>query len=1053
MTRPKGRPRASRVVWLCLCALSSCSKSGTPEALPPAPRFPPAAARIAGRMLAPSAFANELRQKIDPRRDGWTSEVSALSIETQLRTCVEQLLRGNGAPLDAWSALLAPGFRGATELFAAQRKQVFDDGTLRVEDPASALSSTPSAAAEFPAQLGRWRAALAGLPFESLDLHVNAIDVLPQGGVHTRIGLRVSARQGERGLQQNLVWDARWSTAADGSEPRLEELVLVESQFVFALHAVFHELTREVFGGLPCWPEELLRGANDYHLHQDRLSKQPMLGMHGIAIGDLDGDGLEDVYLGQPGGQPNRLFLRQKDGSVRDASVEAGVALLDNTGPVLIADLDGDGHEDLAIGIGGSILVRWNDGHGHLLDGVPLTRMLPGGIPDTQEITSMGAADVDNDGDLDLYACRYVAGGVIGGASVPYYNAENGARDLFWRNDGGHHFTEALEEVGLSEHTERFGLALYFEDFDEDGWVDLYVVNDFGRNCLYKNDHGHFHDVAPALGIEDQAAGMGADMADVDGDGLLDLYVTNMHSPAGGRIASQPGFMPEHPETRPDYVRHARGNTLLRAKGAGTFEDISDVARVSPAGWAWGSRFLDWSNSGWPSIFVPNGFVSNYDHSDLESFFWREVIARSPPAPPLTTEYAEAWETIRNFAMFEGQSWNGWEREYAYLNLGHGHFADVSAATQLDFLDDGRAAATIDWNDDGRMDLLLRNRSGPRLRLLLGAQSTTNHFLELALSSPGPNRDAVGAQVYVEAGGRRWRQSVHVSQGFLCASSRRLLFGLGTAKEATRISIRWPDGKREEFEHVAVDARYRVLEGSGKLEVRPREITPALDSLPGGRVEGQLSPEPRIVLFDKFPLQPLLLPSFGGAPGRVADHAGKVLLVAVGSFADPRSRAWMEWLGKARPALAQAGCDLHVALYDEPSGVEAAKRGLEALGLADVAGVAQQRFRQTLEVTLVEVLGQFPELPPPLLLVFDRGGALLEVQSAPEDCARLFEDVRIAGRIDAAREGTEALLGGEWARFVSREFDQVSKIYQTLGMNDLAQYYAALAQARARGRR
>jgi hypothetical protein len=1037
----------ARSILLFSALSSGCHDSKQPAGPPALPQLPPAAARVTGRMLALPPWGEQLRQRIDPHKDGWKSEVSALAVEAQLRAGIEGFLRGADSA-EVWArALLAPGFRGATELFAPERRIAFDDGTLRVEEPASELLSVLCDPAQFPALLGRWRAALAGLPFESLYLSVDGLEQQADGRVRMQVGLRVCSRAGERALQQNLVWNTLWSTTAGGDEPRLEELVLARCQFVVATQAVFRELTREVFGPLACYPEELLRGATDYHLHQDRLSKQPILGMHGIAIGDIDGDGLEDIYLGQPGGQPNRLFLRQKDGSLRDASVESGLALLDNTGPVLIADLDGDGHEDLALGLQGNILVRWNDGHGRLADGVPLIG------PDQAEITSMGAADVDNDGDLDLYACRYVAGGVVGGAPVPYHNAENGARDLFWRNDGGHHFTEALDQVGLAEHTERYGLALYFEDFDEDGWVDLYVVNDFGRNCLYKNDHGHFHDVAPELGLEDQAAGMGADMADVDGDGLLDLYDTNMHSPAGGRIVAQPAWMPEHPELRPDYVRHARGNTLLRARGDGTFEDVTEAAGVAPAGWAWGARFIDWSNSGWPDIFVPNGFVSNYDHGDIESFFWREVIARSPAAPPVTPEYEQAWEAVRQFSMYEDRSWNGWERKYAYKALGHGRYADVSAATGLDFLDDGRAAATLDWNDDGRLDLLLRNRSGPRLRLLLGAQRTANHFLELALSSPGPNRDAVGAQVYVEAGGRRFRQSVHVSQGFLCASSRRLHFGLGAAKEAARITIRWPDGKREEFSGVALDARYRVREGAGKLELREREVGSALDALPGGRVDSLARPQARIVLYDKLPLQPLLLPNFGGAPERVADHAGKALLVTVGSWSDPRSRAWIQWLARARGALAEAGCDQRIVLLDEPSSVDEARRALAELGLAEQAGVAQQRFRQTLEVCLVEVLGQFKELAQPLALVFDRGGALVEVQSAPEDGARLVEDVRSASRIDPLREGTEQLLGGDWARFVTRDLDTVSKIFQTLGMNDLAQYFAAQAQARVRARR
>ncbi len=923
---------------------------------------------------------------------------------------------------------------------------MFDDGTLLVEDAASA--SAPGGARQEPAQLveqlARWKKSLGALAFESVYLHVDGVELAADGSASTRLSVRISARSGAQSQQQNLVWKARWSASPEGAEPRLVELALERCQFVTARQPVFRELTQEVFGKLPFYKEEILRGAMDYHLRQDVLSRQPVLGMHGIAVGDVDGDGLEDLYLAQPGGQPNRLLLRQKDGSVRDASVEAGVALLDNTGPVILADFDGDGDEDLALAIVGNIVVRWNDGHGHFSAGDVLL------APDPAEITSMSAADVDNDGDLDLYACRYVAGGVAGGAPVPYHNADNGARDLFWRNEGGHHFREALSEVGLQEHTERYGLALYFEDFDEDGWVDLYVVNDFGRNCLYKNDHGHFHDVAPKLGLEDQAAGMGADMADVDGDGFLDLYVTNMHSPAGGRIARQPAFLAGHRELEPDYVRHARGNTLLHARGDGTFEDVTDVAGVAPAGWAWGSRFVDWSNDGWPDIFVPNGFLSNYRRDDVESFFWREVIARTSAAPPVPPEYAEAWDAIRHFSMFEGWSWNGWERKYAYLNLGHGHFADVSAATGLDYEDDGRAAVTMDWDDDGREDLVLRNRSGPRLRLLLGSQPTNNHFLELALASPGPNRDAIGAQVYVEAGGRRFRQSVHVGQGFMCASSRRLHFGLGKAAVAERVRIRWPDGTSEEFRDVQLDARYRVLEGSGRLEKRARAVGGERDALPGTRVDAPPTPEPRIVLFDKLPLQPVLLPSFSGAPSRVADLAGKPLLVTVVNCADARSRAWLELRSRAHAAFAATGCDERVVVLDEGSQLEAAKKLLRELGFLDHAGPAGARFRQTLEVCLIEVLGPFPSLPLPLELVLDRGGRLMAVHAAPDDLARLLEDVRIAARIDPAKEGTEALMGGEWAQLPARHFDQVAEVFRALGLNDLGEFYSGWARTHAR---
>jgi hypothetical protein len=580
--------------------------------------------------------------------------------------------------------------------------------------------------------------------------------------------------------------------------------------------------------------------------------------------------------------------------------------------------------------------------------------------------------------------------------------------------------------------------------------VDLLVVNDFGRNCLYRNEQGRFRDIAPERGLDGLAAGMGADMADYDGDGRPDLYLTNMSSAAGARVTRDPAFMPAHPELRPGYQRHAGGNTLMRARADGSFEDTSAVAGVARGGWAWGARFLDWSNSGWPDIFVPNGFESNLRRDDVEGFFWREVIARSPPAPPTTDEYEKAYSLIRHLSTFEGWSWSGWQRKYAYLNLQQGRFAEVAGAAQLDYLDDSRAAATIDWDDDGRLDLLLRNRTGPRLRVLLGAQRTQNHFLELALRSDGPNRDAIGAQVSVEAGGRRWRQSVRTSQGFLCSSSRRLHFGLGAAARADLIRVRWPDGTSEEFHDVAADARYRLLQGAGTLERREREVTGALDALAGGRVEVQPSPEPRIVLYDELPVQPLALPAFAGAPRRVSEFAGKPLLVTLASWSDARSRAWLERLAASSAELAAAGCEQRIVLCDEGARAEQAQSGVRALGLEPLAGIATQGLRQALEVFLVEILGPFHELSQPLALVIDRGGRLVVVHSAPDALAGVLGDLRTAAATDPARPTSESFLGGTWLTRRNRSFDKISSVLQNIGQSELSQLYAECARQRAR---
>lgn len=780
MPRHRGPVPTGLSCATCLAALAACS-DGTPRS--PSPRSPPAAPapRVADAAAAPidasvagevrswfagrvgklPSFGDELRARLDPRRDGWISEALCARLETDLARALEAALR-RAPDLAPLRALGTADLAIARQLAPAARTELLVDGALRVEE----ARAFPDAA-DLDAALAGWRAALGG-GAPRCEVAIESWMPAEGGRFTASVAVRSSSADARR-VQATLALATVW-VPVEGSarlasvEPRAATVVALEKPLVV-------DATEGAIGREPWFASDVLVGTDARHGRRDRLGLDPFLGMHGLALGDVDGDGLEDLYVCQSSGLPNRLLLHARDGTARDVAGEAGVAFLDSSSAAFFADLDGDGDEDLCVATGNALLLAWNDGRARFPEGSVLR------APDTPEFYSIAAGDPDLDGDLDLYACRYVEGGVIGGAPAPYHDAHNGARNLYWRNEGERRFRECTAEVGLDAANDRFSLGAVFEDLDDDGDADLYVTNDFGRNNLYENVGGHLTDVAARAGAEDVAASMGCAVGDVDLDGDLDLYVTNMESPAGSRIARSERFRPGSPD-RSAYVRHAGGNTLLLGQGGLRYADHLESSGARRGGWAWGSTFTDWNSDGLPDVFVPNGFLSGRRADDVESFFWRVLIAASPAAPPPDERYLQAWQFLRQVTLVDGWSWNGAEPDDAYLNVGGGRFVDTSRALGVDFAGDGRSAVRCDWDGDGRQDLWVGARTGPRVRLLLGTDASAGRSVAFELVGTRTNRQGIGATVLLEAGGRRLRGSARVGDGYLSSSSKRVAIGL-----------------------------------------------------------------------------------------------------------------------------------------------------------------------------------------------------------------------------------------------------------------------------------
>ena len=450
-------------------------------------------------------------------------------------------------------------------------------------------------------------------------------------------------------------WKQIW---VDG---KLANFSPIEEHVAVVAEPLFRDVTRSCFAESESFREQLRRGVPYWRASLDPASGIDIYGSNGIAVGDIDGDGVDEVYVCQPGGLPNRLYKIGEDGRFRDMTAEWNVGVLDDSSAALFVDLRNSGRQDLVLLRGSGPVLFLNEGNRFSLrnDAFRFATAPSGGF------TGMAAADFDRDGRLDLYLCCYVYFQSEAQYTYPspYHDAQNGPPNFLFRNklnvDGSGFFEDCTAETGLNANNNRFSFAPAWCDYNGDGWPDLYVANDFGRKNLYKNEKGRFHDVAHDAGVEDIGPGMSASWFDYDHDGRPDLYVANMWTAAGQRIVHQKAFVPAQSTAGRDaYFRHTRGNSLYRNLGDGSFENVTEQQHVAFGRWAWSSGGHDFDNDGESEILVTCGMLTNTSTTDLMSFFWRDVVAYSPETTMPSAKYESGWNAINQFIR-EDYSWSG----------------------------------------------------------------------------------------------------------------------------------------------------------------------------------------------------------------------------------------------------------------------------------------------------------------------------------------------------------------------------------------------------------
>ncbi len=492
----------------------------------------------------------------------------------------------------------------------------------------------------------------------------------------------------------------------------------------------------------------------------------------GVAIFDFDKDGKPDLYfatgntfpLDPPRAVSNRLYKNLGGGRFRDVTESSGLGFRGYCHGVAIGDVDNDGDPDVFLANYGGDALFLNNGDGTFTD---ISRSAGVRQPGTWS-SSAAFLDFDNDGDLDLYVSRY------GDWQWPRDDRFCGdsarkirrycspkelqpVRHVLYRNNGDRTYSDVSVTAGVGR-ADGHGFGVAASDLDGDGRVDLYVANDQDPNFLFLNrGSGTFRDATEDSGagwnIEGRtSAGMGVDAEDIDGDGRPELFVTN--------------FQEEY-------------NTLFKNLGGGAFMDVTANfgLAVDSLPWiGWGCALADLDNDGWPDIVVANGHIDD-----------NAQVFGQP------TGYAQPPSLHRNLSG----------TRFQLANRGAGPYFGTTHV--------GHGLAVGDLDDDGDLDLVISHKDGPPA-ILSNETPSGGKWIRLELVGTRSNRDAIGALVTVESGGRTIRRQRKGGCSLMSSHDPRLLIGLGSVPEFVRLTVRWPSGAISRFERLATNQSHEIIE-------------------------------------------------------------------------------------------------------------------------------------------------------------------------------------------------------------------------------------------------
>ncbi|MHA6246765.1 VCBS repeat-containing protein [Pontibacter sp. CAU 1760] len=615
----------------------------------------------------------------------------------------------------------------------------------------------------------------------------------------------------------------------------------------------------------------------------------------GVAIGDIDNDGLQDIFFG--GNEvSSRLYLNKGNLQFEDITEKAGVATDRWVTGVSMVDVNSDGHTDIYVCVAGPKktaakpnMLFVNNGDGTFTESAQAY-----GLADTGYSTQAAFLDYDKDGDLDMYLLTNALENFPRNNSrMKKLKGQAKSTDRLYRNNGDNTFTDVSKEAGIL--IEGYGLGVGIADINNDGWPDIYAANDFITNdILYiSNGDGTFTNRAEQYLKHQSWNAMGTDIADFNNDGLLDIVTVDMMPPDNQRektmIAAGNYDRFRHNLTlgyQPQYIR----NTLQLNNGNGTFSEVGQLAGIHRTDWSWAPLFADFDNDGQRDLLITNGYRK--DVTNLDFIIYQRQEAQFGDKAHQSKIMAK---TIKELAGVKVHN-------YIYQNTGNLTFADKSAEWGLDAPSYTNGTAFADLDNDGDLDLVMNNIDQPAfIYRNTASQLPGRHYLRIKLEGDTKNKAGLGAKLTLQHGGQQLFHDHSTYRGYKSTVENVVHFGLGNSTQADTLKVVWPDGRQQILPNIKADQVLTVRYANATLPT-PAEAQPILatmfqeqDSMATGIGYRHIEKD-----FVDFKLQPLLMQKYSqGGPGiAVGDVNGDGLEdFYVGGSSDAPGKLYLQQAG------------------------------------------------------------------------------------------------------------------------------------------------------------